>query len=89
MPYPGAIASEIGYFVWYIALRGLSVTQTGVVQLFVLVIAATGVVAPTSELITFRLIESSVLLLGGIEALICFSQLSYCTAGECLISNFR
>tara|TARA_R110001583_G_scaffold1542_7_gene11962 strand:+ start:8956 stop:9201 length:246 start_codon:yes stop_codon:yes gene_type:complete len=81
LPYPEAIAAEIDYFVWYITLRGLSVTQTGGVQLFVLVIAATGVVVLTSELITFRLIESSVLILGGIETLICFSQLSYFTAG--------
>jgi drug/metabolite transporter (DMT)-like permease len=62
----GAIASGIGYFVWYIALRGLSVTQAAVVQLFVPVIAGVGGVIFTNELITLRLIESSALVLGGI-----------------------
>jgi drug/metabolite transporter (DMT)-like permease len=62
----GAIASGIGYFVWYIALRGLSVTQAAVVQLFVPVIAGVGGVIFTNEFITLRLIESSALVLGGI-----------------------
>jgi drug/metabolite transporter (DMT)-like permease len=62
----GAIASGLGYFVWYIALKGLSVTQAAVVQLFVPIIAATGGVIFTDELITLRLIESSALVLGGI-----------------------
>jgi len=62
----GAIASGVGYFVWYIALTGLSVTQAAVVQLFVPIIAAMGGVIFTSELITLRLIESSTLVLGGI-----------------------
>lgn len=62
----GAIASGLGYSVWYIALRGLSVTQAAVVQLFVPIIAAIGGVLFTNELITLRLVESSVLVLGGI-----------------------
>lgn len=62
----GAIASGLGYFVWYIALKGLSVTQAAIVQLFVPIIAATGGVIFTHELITLRLIESSALVLGGI-----------------------
>jgi drug/metabolite transporter (DMT)-like permease len=62
----GAIASGIGYFLWYIALKGLSVTQAAVVQLFVPIIAAIGGVVFTNELITLRLIESSALVLGGI-----------------------
>ena len=62
----GAIASGIGYYVWYIALAGLSVTQAAVVQLFVPIIAALGGVVFTSEVITLRLIESSGLVLGGI-----------------------
>ena len=62
----GAIASGIGYFVWYIALSGLSVTQAAVLQLFVPIIAALGGVVFTSESITLRLIESSILVLGGI-----------------------
>jgi drug/metabolite transporter (DMT)-like permease len=66
----GAIASGLGYFIWYIALRGLSVTQAAVVQLFVPIIAATGGVVFTDELITLRLIESSALVLGGILTVI-------------------
>ena len=62
----GAIASGIGYFVWYIALTTLSVTQAAAVQLLVPIIAAVGGVIFTSELITLRLIESSILVLGGI-----------------------
>jgi len=66
----GAIASGIGYFVWYIALGGLSATQAAVVQLFVPIIAAIGGVIFTSEIITLRLIESSALVLGGILTVI-------------------
>lgn len=66
----GALASGVGYFVWYIALGGLSVTQAAVVQLFVPIIAALGGVLFTNEHITQRLIESSILVLGGILAVI-------------------
>lgn len=62
----GAIASGLGYAVWYIAIGGLSVTQAAVVQLFVPIVAAIGGVIFTSEVITLRLVESSVLVLGGI-----------------------
>jgi drug/metabolite transporter (DMT)-like permease len=62
----GALASGIGYFIWYIALGGLSVTQAAVVQLFVPIIAAIGGVLFTSEVITLRLLASSALVLGGI-----------------------
>ncbi len=62
----GALASGIGYAVWYIALGGLSVTQAAVVQLFVPIVAALGGVIFTNELITLRLIQSSALVLGGI-----------------------
>ncbi|WP_323752997.1 DMT family transporter [Marinobacter sp.] len=62
----GAIASGAGYAVWYFALRGLSVTQAAVVQLFVPIIAAMGGVLVTDESITLRLTESSALVLGGI-----------------------
>ena len=62
----GAIASGLGYTIWYTALRGLSTTQAAVVQLFVPVIAAMGGVAFSAETITLRLLESTVLILGGI-----------------------
>jgi drug/metabolite transporter (DMT)-like permease len=62
----GAIASGIGYTIWYTALNGLSATQAAVVQLSVPVIAALGGVVVSEESITLRLLESAALILGGI-----------------------
>ena len=62
----GGITSGIGYAVWYIALGGLSSTQAAVLQLSVPVIAALGGVIFVSEAITFRLIVSAAIILGGI-----------------------
>jgi len=62
----GAIASGIGYAIWYRALAGLTTTQAAVVQLLVPVIAAFGGVVFVSEAVTLRLIVSAILILGGI-----------------------
>ena len=62
----GALASGAGYAVWYIALRGLSITQAAVIQLFVPVIAAIGGVIFANEIISLRLVVSTVMVLGGI-----------------------
>jgi drug/metabolite transporter (DMT)-like permease len=62
----GAIASGIGYTIWYIALGGLSATKAAVVQLSVPVFAALGGVVFVSEAITIRLTLSALLILGGI-----------------------
>ena len=62
----GAIASGIGYTIWYAALAGISTTQSAVVQLSVPVIAALGGVVFSTETITWRLIVSGALVLGGI-----------------------
>lgn len=62
----GAIASGIGYMIWYIALGDLSATQAAVVQLAVPVIAALGGVIFVSEPLTLRLILSGFIILGGI-----------------------
>jgi drug/metabolite transporter (DMT)-like permease len=62
----GAIASGMGYTIWYIALGGLSATQAAVVQLSVPVIAALGGVIFVSEPITLRLTLSGITILGGI-----------------------
>lgn len=62
----GGITSGVGYTIWYIALRGLSSTQAAVIQLSVPVIAAIGGVIFVSELITYRLIISATIVLGGI-----------------------
>jgi len=62
----GAIASGVGYVIWYAALRGLNATRAATVQLSVPVIAAFGGAALLSERITLRLLISSVAILGGI-----------------------
>lgn len=62
----GAIASGLGYAVWYSALPLLSRTRAAVVQLSVPVIAAFGAVLLLGETMTPRLLASSVLILGGI-----------------------
>jgi drug/metabolite transporter (DMT)-like permease len=62
----GAVASGLGYTIWYLALSGLSTTQAAVVQLLVPVIAAFGGVIFVSEMITLRLTISASLVLGGI-----------------------
>jgi drug/metabolite transporter (DMT)-like permease len=62
----GAVASGIGYVIWYAALRGLSGTGAATVQLSVPVIAAIGGVLLLSEALTPRLIVASVATLGGV-----------------------
>ena len=62
----GAVASGIGYSIWYAALGGLSATQSAVVQLSVPVIAALGGVIFVSEPITLRLTLAGSMILGGI-----------------------
>ncbi|MDH5648984.1 MAG: DMT family transporter [Gammaproteobacteria bacterium] len=66
----GAIASGIGYTIWYAALAGLTATQATVVQLSVPVIAALGGVVFVSEVITPRLALSGAMILGGISLVI-------------------
>jgi drug/metabolite transporter (DMT)-like permease len=62
----GALASGVGYVIWYAALRGLTATRAATVQLSVPVLAALGGVTLLSEEITLRLILSVVLILGGV-----------------------
>jgi drug/metabolite transporter (DMT)-like permease len=66
----GSITSAIGYTIWYIALRGLSEVQAAVLQLLVPVIAAIGGVMFADEAISNRLVIASVLVLGGVLAVI-------------------
>ena len=62
----GAIASGLGYVIWYTALRGLTATGAATVQLSVPVIAAFGGVLLLSEQITLRLLLASTATLGGV-----------------------
>lgn len=62
----GALASGLGYYVWYLALRNLAAMQAATVQLSVPVIAAIGGVLLISEPVTVRLVAASIATLGGI-----------------------
>jgi len=62
----GAVASGLGYVIWYAALRGLRATSAATVQLSVPVIAAIGGVILLAEPVTPRLVLASLATLGGI-----------------------
>ena len=62
----GALASGVGYAVWYTAMRGLQATQAATVQLSVPVLAAAGGVLLLGEDVGLRLVLSSLAILGGI-----------------------
>jgi drug/metabolite transporter (DMT)-like permease len=62
----GAIASGVGYVIWYSALPGLKAATAATVQLSVPVLAAVGGILFLSESITLRLLLASLLILGGI-----------------------
>ncbi|MFT6924981.1 MAG: drug/metabolite transporter (DMT)-like permease [Psychromonas sp.] len=62
----GALASALGYYCWYLALPGLSITQASVIQLSVPVIAALGGVVFMSESISLDFIVSAILVSTGI-----------------------
>lgn len=66
----GALASGVGYAIWYRALAGLSSTLAAVVQLAVPVIAAAGGVVFVAETISLRLALSTLVILGGIALVI-------------------
>jgi len=62
----GAIASGIGYSIWYLALRNLSITQAAISQLCVPLIAAVGGVIFINESLTTDLVVAGGLILTGI-----------------------
>jgi drug/metabolite transporter (DMT)-like permease len=62
----GALASGIGYAIWYSALPGLTPTRAATVQLSVPVIAALGGVMFMAEPVSVRLVVSSIVVLGGV-----------------------
>jgi drug/metabolite transporter (DMT)-like permease len=62
----GALASGVGYVIWYAALRGLTATRAATVQLSVPVIAAWSGVVFLAEDVSARLVIAGVLILGGI-----------------------
>ena len=66
----GAVASGLGYALWYAALPALSATTAATVQLSVPVIAALGGVLLLGESISLRLGLASIAVLGGIALFI-------------------
>lgn len=62
----GALASGLGYAVWYTVLGSLTLTRAALVQLAVPVIAAAGGVLVVGESITLRLFLASAVILGSI-----------------------
>lgn len=62
----GALASGLGYAIWYAALRGLTATRAAIVQLSVPPLAAAGGVLVLGEDFSARLVTASCLILGGI-----------------------
>lgn len=66
----GALASGVGYAVWYAALRGLTATRAAAVQLTVPVLAALGGIALLGEPITLRLVIAAAAILGGIALIL-------------------
>ena len=66
----GALASGVGYAIWYMALTGLKVTSAATVQLSVPVIAAAGGIVFLGEPVTLRLVVASTVILGGVALVI-------------------
>ena len=66
----GALASGLGYAIWYQALPALKATLAATVQLSVPVIAALGGVLLIGEALTGTLVLASVTILGGIALVI-------------------
>ncbi len=76
----GALASGIGYAIWYTALPALKTTHAATVQLSVPVIAALGGIAFLGESVSLRLVLASVAILGGIALVILERQ--YAAGGQ-------
>jgi drug/metabolite transporter (DMT)-like permease len=66
----GAIASGVGYAIWYTVLPSLRAARAATVQLSVPVLAAAGGILFLGEQITLRIVLGSVAVLGGIALVI-------------------
>ena len=66
----GALASGVGYAVWYTALRSLRATSAASVQLSVPVLAALGGVLLLGEPLTLRLTAMGAAILGGVALVV-------------------
>jgi len=66
----GAVASGVGYAIWYTALKGLRATSAATVQLSVPAIAALGAIAFLGEPLTQRFVLAAAAILGGIALVV-------------------
>ena len=66
----GALASGVGYAIWYTALRGLRATNAATVQLSVPVLAALAGVVLLNEPLTMRLTLAGPAILGGVALVV-------------------
>jgi drug/metabolite transporter (DMT)-like permease len=66
----GALASGLGYAIWYTVLPALKATKAATVQLSVPVLATLGGVAFLGEAVSLRLVAASIAILGGIALVI-------------------
>jgi drug/metabolite transporter (DMT)-like permease len=62
----GAIASGLGYCLWYLALPRHTATRAALVQLTVPIIAALGAVVLLGEAITERLVTGGAVVVAGV-----------------------
>jgi drug/metabolite transporter (DMT)-like permease len=62
----GALASGLGYTIWFAAMRGLTAIRASMVQLASPVLAAVGGILLLGEPVTPRLVVSAALILGGL-----------------------
>lgn len=62
----GALASGVGYSIWYAALPYLTATRAATVQLTVPIISSIGGIIFLSEQLSLRLILASIAVLGGV-----------------------
>lgn len=75
----GALASGLGYAIWYTVLPALMATYAATVQLSVPVLAALGGIAFLGEPVTSRLALASITILGGIALVILVKQTAHGT----------
>ena len=66
----GALASGIGYVIWYSVLPAIKATTAATVQLSVPVLAAIGGIVFLAEPVTLRLLLASIAVLGGVALVI-------------------
>jgi drug/metabolite transporter (DMT)-like permease len=66
----GAIASGVGYVIWYAALPALKAASAATVQLSVPVLAALGGILLLGEPLTLRFLVASIAVLGGIALVV-------------------